>query len=305
MSHRYRRLLALALLVPLTLAGCDQGGRRSAMITTSPDVAEQIRGKINVGGGGSGPQETVEATGFATIRGSFKVIGSPPQMASLNVTGDDAELCAPGGRAPLSQEVVVGSGGELANVLIFLDMKIPDSWEHESYAPMRDATLKGADGFDQKGCVFLSHVFAMRSTQTVEIINSDPTGHNTNIQPVKGAAPSNNSLPANSSAMYAPGGESPLPFPVTCSIHPWMKAYMITRDNPYFAVSTSDGAFELKNVPAGVPLTFRVWQERAGFLQEVTVNGAAEKWSKGRYKTTLNPDEDVTLDVTVNADVFN
>ena len=83
-----------------------------------------------------------------------------------------------------------------------------------------------------------------------------------------------------------------------------MKAYMITRSNPYFAVTNKDGSFEIKNAPTGVPLTFRVWQEKAGFLQEVTVNGAAEKWSKGRFKTTLNADEDVNLDVVINATVF-
>ncbi len=164
--------------------------------------------------------------------------------------------------------------------------------------------LKGEQGFDQKACIFLTHVFAMRSTQSVEIINSDPVGHNTNIQPNKGAQPSNNSLPANSTSVYSPGGQSPTPFPISCSIHPWMKAYMITRDNPYFAVTKADGSFEIKNVPAGVPLTFRIWQEKAGFIQEVTVNGAAETWKKGRYKTTLTDGQDVALDVQINAAAF-
>jgi hypothetical protein len=57
-------------------------------------------------------------------------------------------------------------------------------------------------------------------------------------------------------------------------------------------------------VPAGVPLEFRVWQEKAKFLQDVKVNGAAEKWSKGRMKLTLQPDEQKQLDVVVDAAVF-
>ncbi len=298
-------VLGVAAMLVAAALGCDQGGIRTANYHTSPDVAEKLREKLVVqSAGGGAAAELADPTGFATIRGMFKISGNAPQMARLAVTGDDASLCAPGGQGPLSEEVVAGPGGELANVVIFLDSKIPQEWEHEDYAATRDALLAGENGFDQKQCLFLSHVFAMRSTQTVEIINSDGVGHNTNIQPIKGAQPSNNSLPANSTSVYAPGGESPAPFSVTCSIHPWMKAYMITRSNPYFAVTNKDGSFEIKNAPTGVPLTFRVWQEKAGFLQEVTVNGAAEKWSKGRFKTTLNADEDVNLDVVINATVF-
>jgi hypothetical protein len=51
-------------------------------------------------------------------------------------------------------------------------------------------------------------------------------------------------------------------------------------------------------------LEFRVWQERAKFLQQVTVNGKAEKWPKGRMKVTLQPGQDLALDVVVDAGVF-
>lgn len=303
MAFRHaQRLACLALLTTFgLLLGCDSGEKREPILHTSADVAERMRERINVGGAGGGPAvAAADPTGFATIRGVFAVNGTPPQMAQLAVTGGDTNVCAPGGNVPLAEDVVVNDG-KLANVLVYLDTSIPLEWEHEQYVATRDAVLKGEEGFDQKACIFLSHVFAMRSSQTVEIINSDPVGHNTNIQPVKGAQPSNNTLPANSSAMYSPGGEAPSPFPVTCSIHPWMKAWMITRDNPYFAVTKPDGSFEIPNVPAGVPLTFRVWQERPGFLQNVTLNGAATKWSKGRFKVTLNPGEDVELNVAVDA----
>ncbi len=294
-----------AMMLLVAALGCERGLERRAELHTSADVASQIRkGFSGQGTTGKGEVAAADPTGFATLRGMFKVSGAAPRMARLTATGDDASLCAPGGQGPLSEEVVVGPGGELANVVVYLDTKIPSEWEHEGYAETKDALLSGAQGFDQKACVFTSHVFAMRSSQIVEIINSDPVGHNTNIQPVNGAQRSNNSLPANSVSVYEPGGQSAAPFPVTCSIHPWMKAHMITRDSPYFAVSQKDGSFEIKNAPTGVPLTFRVWQERAGFLQEVTVNGSAEKWSRGRYETTLNAGEDVNLDVVINASVF-
>ena len=76
---------------------------------------------------------------------------------------------------------------------------------------------------------------------------------------------------------------------------------MIVRNSPYFAVTKADGTFEIANVPAGVPLEFRVWQERSGYLQEVSVNGQPQKWSKGKLPLTLVADESLELKVSVAA----
>ena len=104
--------------------------------------------------------------------------------------------------------------------------------------------------------------------------------------------------------MYEPGGEAPEPFGVSCAIHPWMSARMIVRDSPYVAVSKGDGSFEIKNVPAGVPLEFRVWQEKGKFIQDVTVDGKAEKWKSGRMKITLQPEEQKQMEVVVDVSAF-
>ncbi len=79
---------------------------------------------------------------------------------------------------------------------------------------------------------------------------------------------------------------------------------MITRDSPYFAVTDDDGGFEIANVPAGVELEFRVWQQKPGFLQKVSVNGAATQWRQGRFSIMLTPDERREMSVTVDASVF-
>jgi hypothetical protein len=55
------------------------------------------------------------------------------------------------------------------------------------------------------------------------------------------------------------------PIPVSCVDRPWMKAYVLVRNNPYFAVTAADGTFEIKNLPAG-KRKFRVWHERTGWL---------------------------------------
>jgi hypothetical protein len=192
-------------------------------------------------------------------------------------------------------------------VLIFLANapKGNANWIHSSYQATQDGTLAGRDGFDQKECIFLSHVFAMRSTQKLEILNSDPIGHNTNIAPTKGAQPFNQTIPAGATTLYAPGGESSAPFPVSCSIHPWMSAWMITRDNPCFAVSKPDGSFEIPYAPAGVELEFRIWQEAAKFVDgTVMVNGQATKLSKGKFTLTLEPDKPTSLEFVIDSPMF-
>lgn len=298
-------LLGLLLTLGIT-AGCERP--LPVDVAVNSDTVESLEplfASNQSSGAGAAEAELPTPTEFGDFVGLIKLNGQPPAMPALPVTGSDAGYCAPGGKAPLSQEVVVGADNGLANVLVYLDMKIPTTWEHESYAELREALLDGPQGFDQKGCVFLSHVFAMRASQKVEIINSDPVAHNTNIAATGSADTSNNVLPAGSKNIYEPGGASRGPFPVTCSIHPWMKAYMSVMDHPYFAVTDQDGRFSIKNLPAGVDLDFRVWQERVGNnLENVTVNDAATKWSKGRFKLKVEPGSAADWTIVVDAATF-
>ena len=43
-----------------------------------------------------------------------------------------------------------------------------------------------------------------------------------------------------------------------------MVAYMLPRENGYFAVTDAEGRFEIANLPAGEPLEFQVWHESGG-----------------------------------------
>jgi len=248
-----------------------------------------------------------DPTGWATLKGTFKLNGAAPERKQLNHLIDkDQAVCMPGGKPVLGEELVVDSASNgIRDVVIYLTgpAKFPvgdPKWVHADYMATKDATLE----FDQKQCVFLTHMLAMRSSQKLNILNSDPVGHNTKIDATGRAQQLNATIPASNNSLYEPKGEAQEPFNVSCSIHPWMSARMIVRDSPYFAVTKADGSFEIKNVPAGVPLEFRVWQEASKFLQDVNVNGKPEKWSRGRFKLTLQPDEQKALEVVVDSKVF-
>ena len=68
-----------------------------------------------------------------------------------------------------------------------------------------------------------------------------------------------------------------------------MAMFLSAQETPYFALSGKDGEFEINNLPSG-KWTLQVWHEKAGNVDEVTVDGKASKWSKGRVEVTINAD---------------
>lgn len=291
----------------LLLLGVVAGCGPNLPVNLAPNLkrAEAIRAEIDTGGAAAataGPV-LVEPTGWATLTGTIKLVGAPPAEDPLKVT-QDLGTCAPGGMAPIAGTIQVGPDSGLANVLLFLTTNTPaddPKWEHESYAANKEAVLERP--FDQKACLFLDRIFPARATQTIVVKNSDNVGHNANIQPKSGAKPENFTIPGGQSVNYKPGGATNDPFPVSCSIHPWMKAWMISRPNPYFAVSDKSGTFKIENLPAaaGLKLEFRGWHERSGYIEKVTLDGAPVTWKKGRFEIELEPGSTKNLEITIDA----
>lgn len=61
--------------------------------------------------------------------------------------------------------------------------------------------------------------------------------------------------------------EAPGQVEVTCEYHPWARAWLMTFDHPYAAVSARDGAVRLDSVPAGRHRVM-VWHERLGVHED-------------------------------------
>ncbi len=51
--------------------------------------------------------------------------------------------------------------------------------------------------------------------------------------------------------------------PFKCDVHGWMNAYVGVLDHPYFAMTGTDGKFELKSLPPGT-YTIEAWHEKLG-----------------------------------------
>lgn len=285
-------LVAVGLL--LGCIGCERA------ITPGPhadlEQALTIRETLaseSTGGGTTAVAAT--GTGWANLTGFFRLEeGATPRPRQPKNVNKDVGVCAPGGKRILDQVMLVDDETRgIANVVIFLR---DTSRVHDSAKPKTEPAL-----FDQEECIFLSHVFTMNVNQPVEIKNSDPIGHNTNIVANRGLG-FNQTIPANQSLVYTPTAEESLPVPVNCSIHPWMQAYMLPRENNYVAVTKPDGTFELPMLPAGEELEFQVWHENAtgpgGALE------AKPEWRRGRLELKLQENEDARLEVIVPGTAF-
>jgi hypothetical protein len=249
-----------------------------------------------------GGEATASGTGWANLAGTFTFAegATIPSRKPLEVNKDTG-VCKPGGDPVLSQALIIDEQTRgIANVLIFV-RKV--SREHES-VQATDSVL-----FDQKQCVFLSHVKPLRLGQTLDIKNSDSVAHNTNISRagMKGVS-FNETIAIGDTKPFQPTAEEVTPVDVSCSIHPWMKAYIMPRANGYFAVTKPDGTFAIENLPAGESLEFQVWHESGAGSGGALVGETADVtgWGKnGRFKLTLQEDESKLLNVSVPAGSFN
>ena len=149
------------------------------------------------------------------------------------------------------------------------------------------SALKAEVLFDQNGCVFEPHVLGIMAGGKVTLKSSDPVNHNVNAR-LKNS-PFNSLLAAGGTTQFSPGSAERTPASVTCDIHPWMQAWWLVLDNPYFAVTDAKGNYEIKNVPAGAQKVV-VWQEATLFVTAPSGEEVAIKANEATSKDfTVDP----------------
>ena len=295
-----RLLFLFVTIASIAVTGCNRDNLRGAI----PDqaVAKEMRltlASSDVGQAVADKSALQQRTGWGTLKGQIRVVGSMPPNRLLNINKNQA-VCQPGG-APVRGETVEvdPATGGLANVVLYA-LDLDGENVHEgSKAGKTDSIF-----YDQKVCRYLSHVLPMQTTQSLEVKNSDTVSHNTQIQAKRGRS-INENIPPGSSVQYSPGKEEKEPISVSCAVHPWMKAYLLPRDNGYFATTQQDGSFEIANLPAGIDLSVQAWQEKLGKnFDGIKVNGEPATWKRGRIALNLKPDETVMLDIEIPASVL-
>jgi plastocyanin len=166
----------------------------------------------------------------------------------------------------MDRAVAVNKNGTLANVFVYIKKGL----EGKKFAPPSFAAV-----MDQKGCWFEPRVLGMQTGQEFDVTNSDPVTHN--IHPRAHANREwNQSQAEGSPPLQRKFMQPEIMIRVKCNIHNWMHAWIGVVDNPYFAVTGSDGGFELKNVPPG-EYTIEAWQEELGTQEQRVTVGVSGK----------------------------
>ncbi|HVB86335.1 MAG TPA: carboxypeptidase regulatory-like domain-containing protein [Candidatus Dormibacteraeota bacterium] len=220
----------IALLASLTavLMGCGNAAKKAAPLPPAP---------------------AVDPATAAQITGTVKFEGTPPHFNPIDMSA--APACVKANSKPVIPQVVVtGAHGALANVVVYIKSGI---------GRYRYPTPESPVILDQKGCMYAPHVLALMVGQQFEVANSDLTLHD--VHPMLENNPSWNmsQLPGSTPATTK-FSSTEFADPIVCMIHPWMQAYLFVFDQPYFAVTSKTGSFELKNLPPGT-YTVEAWHE--------------------------------------------
>jgi plastocyanin len=269
-----RKYLTLLFALTLTLAVACGGGKE---VVDEKELGEDDHAlPTATAEAGSGPATTAAAPAAvadaATLGGTIKFEGAPAKMSAVQMGADP--YCQSQHPTPqMDEEVVVGPGGELANVIVFVK-EVAGSYP----APSTAAVL------DQKGCHYVPHVSAVQVGQPVQIRNSDATLHNVHAMPEVNSQ-FNEGQPVQGMVSTKKFDKAEIkPFRIKCDVHGWMKSYMAVLPHPYHAVSADNGTFSIANLPPG-SYTLVAWHEKYGQQeQQVTVGPKEQKQVSFTFK---------------------
>lgn len=275
MNKQTKVWLVLSIALSLLALGSACGGSKDSGTNVGSNA-----GTESAGGPYSG------ATG--TIAGVVTFEGAPPAAKKIDTTADAA--CGKANPNLMTDDTIV-TDGKLANAFVYIkEGTVEGGKKLTDYTWSTPAT---AVQLDQKGCHYSPHVFGVQTNQKISITNSDQTQHNIHWIP-KTNPEWNQSQPNGAPAIEKTFARPEVLIPVKCNQHPWMKAYIGVMRTPFFAVSGTNGAYEIKGVPPG-KYTVVAWREGGTDGQsktfEVTVpaNGAGKAdFSFGSAATSVN-----------------
>jgi hypothetical protein len=184
---------------------------------------------------------TIDVQKAGSVHGTVRMTGSVPDMKVP--TGKDDKIC---GASVLLSKLSTGRNGSVKNALVYI----------QNIEAGKASNTDRKYLLDQRGCMYNPHVMVLPFGSPLEIVNSDPVLHNVHIselgssglsimniaQPIKG----------QKSVVQASQIRKPGFYVATCDAgHPWMNAYVIVAEHPYFAVTDADGNYSIDGIPPG------------------------------------------------------
>ena len=180
--------------------------------------------------------EETEVQDGGKLIGTVRFVGEVPRLAPVPVKKNQ-DVC---GKEKPVEILVVGPNRGVRDTVIYLE-----GITKGKKADARELHL------DNIKCQFVPHVLAVMVEQPAVVKNSDPILHNTHgfqdkVTVFNLALPIQHQRINIKSKVKRPGV-----IQVLCDAHTHMSAWVVVRENPYFAVTDESGAFRIDNVPPG------------------------------------------------------
>lgn len=201
------------------------------------------------------------AAATGSIKGVVIFEGEAPDRTPL--VRDTDPYCQ---RTPKLAEDIIVTKNKLRDVLV----RIKNGTGGKHAAPAQPVVL------DQQECMYRPRVVGMIAGQKIVAKNSDGTFHNVHGT-LNGKLLWNKPQAAQAPALTLDAAARPGDVvEVVCDVHPWMRAYAVVHDHPYFAVTGDDGAFELGGLAPGT-YTLEAWHPKLGAKSMTVKIGAGAK----------------------------
>ncbi|NUN53291.1 MAG: hypothetical protein HUU06_10975 [Planctomycetaceae bacterium] len=219
------------------------------------------------------PTSGVYSPAMATsvIRVRTRLEGTPPRMRPVRFDADPE--CGKQQSTAVPEETIVSRDGLLANAVVFVS-RGAERW---TFRPPEEPVV-----LDQRGCMYVPHVFTVMAGQPVHIRNSDPVMHNVHGIP-RVNREFNRSQLKGAKEIETRFEKAELGIIIKCDVHGWMRSFAGVFDHPFHAVTDGDGSAVLRLPPGEYEVA--VWHEKlpAPEAQRVRVGEGATSDAEFRF----------------------
>ncbi len=261
LNQRMKRRIITFAVVSIALLGSGCSGEKPASAAQPRKPKEgSVAPRPAVVATPAQPYHQISVATPGRIAGTVEFDGAFPADTLIQLTSNQT-----GCGQSVTDHRVERSGNRVAGVAVWLT----DIREGKSLPIERRFELENED------CVMIPRVQTVTMGGTLNVINANVAMHSNRIVDV--ATGELQALaPFNDNGQVVPFDRlltKPAELEVTCELHPWMKAYVLVLDHPYFAMTDKAGDFSIDGVPAGT-YNLRAWHPVLGLVdQTVTVGG--------------------------------
>lgn len=137
------------------------------------------------------------------------------------------------------------------NIAVYIDAIPGKKFDH----PSQHASV------DQRNMIFVPRTLVVLRGTTVDFLNGDTVAHNVFWPSISGDKRLRHNM-----TIVSPTQKKSFEFDdlgaaqLLCNLHPEMIGYVVVVPTPYFALTSADGSFLIKDVPPGT-YTLKTWSE--------------------------------------------